>query len=127
MNRSTLNEILEKSSPDVCRLNSGLLGLGGLDPGQRGKPQSPLDREAPARRRSRARVQAGAEIVVTIVAHIRRRMDDDNLATGCKPLRDAIAGELGVDDGDPNIRWEYGQVETRGRTGVTVKIEILRR
>jgi hypothetical protein len=70
-----------------------------------------------------ARLVAGAEVTVTLVAHLARRLDTDNLAHALKPLRDAIAGTLEVDDGDERLRWEYGQVETRGREGVTVKVE----
>ena len=40
-----------------------------------------------------------------------------------KPLRDAIAAELGMDDADPRIRWQYGQTETRGAEGVLVMVE----
>lgn len=50
-------------------------------------------------------------------------MDDDNLAGGCKPLRDAIAESLGVDDGDPRVEWEVEQVQTRGREFVLVRVE----
>jgi len=39
-------------------------------------------------------------------------------------LRDAVASALRVDDGDERTRWQYGQVETRGETGVVVCIEV---
>lgn len=41
-------------------------------------------------------------------------------------MRDAVAAWLGIDDGDPRVRWEYGQVETRGAQGVLVKIETMK-
>jgi hypothetical protein len=70
-----------------------------------------------------ARLVAGAEVTVTLTAYLARRVDLDNLAGALKPLQDAVAGWLGIDDGDERLRWEYGQVETRGAEGVTVKIE----
>lgn len=62
-------------------------------------------------------------VVISLVRYGRRHMDDDNLAGLFKPLRDAIAASLGVDDGDPRIKWEYGQIETRGHCGTAVRIE----
>lgn len=127
MPRLTLDDLSSKVSATVRKLNPGLFGsapgLGGLDAGKRGKPQGALERTPQAQRRSKARVAKGHELVVTIVAHVRRRLDSDNLANACKPLRDEIADWLGVDDGDERVRWQYGQVETRGRTGASVRIE----
>jgi hypothetical protein len=37
-------------------------------------------------------------------------MDDDNWINGAKGVRDQIARRLGVDDGDPRIKFEYEQV-----------------
>lgn len=66
----------------------------------------------------------GREVIrVTLIAVIRRRLDDDNLAGACKPLRDAIAMTLGIDDGSERLTWEYGQTLTRGSEGVVVRIE----
>ncbi|MEZ5275518.1 MAG: hypothetical protein R3F07_03955 [Opitutaceae bacterium] len=50
-------------------------------------------------------------------------MDDDNLAHACKPLRDAIADNLGIDDGDRRLRWKYGHVETREEKGTAMRIQ----
>lgn len=62
---------------------------------------------------------------VCLVAAVPRRLDSDNLATAMKALQDAIASFLGIDDGDEDrIRWEYGQIETRGTPGVIVKLEM---
>lgn len=63
-------------------------------------------------------------VVVTLIATIGRELDSDNLQGACKPLRDAIAESLGLDDGDGRIRWEYGQCETRGQQGVIVKVAL---
>jgi hypothetical protein len=52
--------------------------------------------------------------------------DSDNaIAGGTKALRDAIARWLFVDDADPRIQWEYGQVHTSGEEGCIVKLELL--
>jgi hypothetical protein len=60
-----------------------------------------------------------------MVAYRKRLLDDDNLVGSLKPIRDAVAKWLGVDDGDKRVRWECGQVETHGATGVSVKVEVL--
>lgn len=57
-----------------------------------------------------------------MIAHIPTMMDGDNLANALKPVRDEIADWIGVDDGDSRIRWEVGQVETRGAIGVAIII-----
>jgi hypothetical protein len=64
------------------------------------------------------------EISVVLVAILGRPMDDDNLVGSFKPLRDLIAEELGIDDGDERIRFSYGQVQSRGTQGVIVRVEI---
>lgn len=61
--------------------------------------------------------------VVTMVAHVRTYLDDDNLANAMKPVQDELADHLGTDDGSGLIRWQRGQVETRGAEGVAVSIE----
>lgn len=43
------------------------------------------------------------------------RLDDDNLVAGFKATRDGIADWLGVDDGDPLLKWTYDQ--ERGAPG----------
>ena len=60
------------------------------------------------------------------LVQLRRRLLDahDNLAFAAKPLVDAIAASLGVDDADPRIRWEYAQAKTRGQEGVIVRMEV---
>jgi len=64
-------------------------------------------------------------IVVTILSFRRRVLDDDNLPSAFKGLRDAIAKSIGVDDGDRRYRWEYRQVETLGQEGTLVTIEVI--
>ena len=60
---------------------------------------------------------------VSLIVCSRRELDDDNLRGSLKPLRDAIADTLGIDDGDKRIRFEYGWHETKGEEGVMVKVE----
>lgn len=62
-------------------------------------------------------------VVISLVSYRRTRLDNDNLAASFKPLQDCIAATLGVDDADERLRWEYGQIETRGQQGTMVKIE----
>lgn len=53
-------------------------------------------------------------------------LDDDNLRSALKAVRDGIADALGVDDRDPRVRWEYGQAKCkRGEFGVRVTIMAL--
>lgn len=73
--------------------------------------------------RKRARRKGGVVICITIIACGPRLLDDDNLATGAKPLRDSIASGLGIDDGDRRIRWQYRSIETTGEAGVIVTVE----
>lgn len=75
-------------------------------------------REHWAKRANRARSHRLAAIavpmhplpcVVTLTRIAPRELDDDNLRSGFKALRDGIADRLGVNDNDPRVRWEYGQ------------------
>lgn len=51
----------------------------------------------------------GPIVTVCFVCIRHKRIDDDNLSSGCKSLRDAVAQWLGIDDGDPRVAWEYRQ------------------
>ena len=59
---------------------------------------------------------------VTFIRRSARVMDDDNLRMAMKAIRDTIAELLGVDDGDPSVRWEYAQEPGRGGARVTVRL-----
>ena len=56
---------------------------------------------------------AGDGITVRITRVAPRPLDDDNLASACKALRDGIADALRVfgvrDDRDARVRWQYAQ------------------
>ena len=56
------------------------------------------------------------------MAFRHRALDDDNLTGGLKPLRDAIATTLGLDDGDPRLKFTVHQCVGRGPEGVLVRI-----
>jgi hypothetical protein len=59
------------------------------------------------------------EVRLTRVAP--RKLDDDNLASACKGVRDEVAAMLGVDDGDERlVRFSYGQ--ERGEWGARIAV-----
>lgn len=47
--------------------------------------------------------------LITITRLGKRKLDDDNLASSAKHIRDGIADALGIDDGDERLRWRYAQ------------------
>jgi hypothetical protein len=49
----------------------------------------------------------------------------DNLNAGAKPLKDAIAESLGLDDCDANFVWEFGQIQTGEKEETLVHIRKL--
>ncbi len=59
-------------------------------------------------------------LLVTITRIGKRRLDDDNLASACKYVRDQIAAEVGVDDGSDQYTWKYEQ--RTGEYGVEIEI-----
>lgn len=63
-------------------------------------------------------------VVVTITRYSAGTLDDDNLRSALKAVRDGIADRLGVPDNDPRVRWCYAQARcTRGEFGVQVRME----
>ena len=61
--------------------------------------------------------------VIGLVRVAPRPLDDDNLRSAFKALRDGIADRLGVADNDPRVKWEYDQ--ERGRVkeyGVIIRL-----
>ena len=62
-------------------------------------------------------------LTVTITRIGPRKLDDDNLASACKYVRDQIAEVVGTDDGSPLYTWIYKQqIGDRGQYGVEVEI-----
>ena len=63
---------------------------------------------------------------ITLVRCGSRSLDDDNLASCFKGLRDSIATTLQIDDADKRVEWRYGQVEgVRGHYGTIVRFDLL--
>lgn len=52
-----------------------------------------------------------------------KRLDSDNLAGSFKHVQDAIAREIGVDDGDERVKWEYEQCAV-GKRVYQVRVEV---
>lgn len=48
-------------------------------------------------------------LTVTITRVAPRALDDDNLASSQKHVRDGIADALCIDDRDPRVSWRYAQ------------------
>jgi hypothetical protein len=61
--------------------------------------------------------------VVRLVRVGSRKLDSDNLGESFKAIRDALAGMIGVDDGDERIKWEYAQVAV-GKRVYQVRVEV---
>lgn len=110
-------------SESTRRRNPGLFGpVGTVEAHQ---PQSDLAPALVGRIAKRAGGKEGVRARVALIACVRRPLDDDNLTGSLKPLRDAVAAQLGIDDGDRRIVWDCQQVPTKGREGVIVKVEAL--
>ena len=103
--------------------------VGALAPGQpQPQPAGALDEPTPPRRR-RARglgrgtpAESRGGLQFDLVAFLRLRLDDDNLTGGLKPLRDAVAQSLGIDEADPRLRFVVHQCPGAGPHGVVVRI-----
>lgn len=62
-------------------------------------------------------------LLITITRIGPRKLDDDNLASACKYIRDQIAATVGVDDGSDQYSWRYEQKTSHyGQYGVDVEI-----
>jgi len=61
--------------------------------------------------------------VVRLVRIGPKRLDADNLAGSFKHVQDGVARELGIDDGDERIKWEYEQVAV-GKRVYQVRVEV---
>lgn len=126
MKYKNLDELKRALGPACQQLNADVLTLGA---NRSRKPKQDAGQALEQTRQGQGEredclVHRGKRVRVTLVAFRSRQLDSDNLIGGLKPLRDAIACYLGIDDADKFIDWEYGQVSTQGETGVTVKIEV---
>jgi hypothetical protein len=73
------------------------------------------------------RATRGGKVSLPCVVYLTRiglqRLDDDNLASAFKFVRDQIARELGVDDGGDLVEFRYGQIAVGRRVyGVHVAV-----
>ena len=62
---------------------------------------------------------------IDIVRVGKNMMDTDGLTISAKHIRDGIADELAVDDGDPRLIWTYGQ-RIGKQYGVEITIGVVR-
>lgn len=60
-------------------------------------------------------------VVVTLTRQSPRALDDDNLASAFKAVRDGVADALDIDDRDPRVAWRTVQV--RGPVAVRIRLE----
>lgn len=110
---------LAGASEAVRRLNPHLFGLGAVEAGcAEPTPIRSLERVKP----KRAKGAGGMAMRVQLIALRHRLLDPDAVAYSMKPLTDAVAETLGVDDADPRVHWEWSQAPTGGPEGVIVKI-----
>jgi hypothetical protein len=73
----------------------------------------------------RTRLKSGTirRIEVTLTRISPRELDDDNLASALKHVRDGVADALGVDDRDRRISWRCEQA-SGGRDTRAVRIDL---
>ncbi len=91
-------------------------------------PTKPKQNPVPALdqgKKTRPRGKRGVVVCVTLIRFGHKLLDDDNLRAAFKATRDSVSTSLGIDDGDRRLRWQYSQVETKGRVGSLVKLELL--
>lgn len=101
-----LKKYFPDASPATLQRNSG---LGELENSQRKPdPAQALD-GSPQVFKKRKRTVA-SRLTVHIITFRQRLLDSDNFEAGAKPLRDAIAKSLGVDDSDKFVNWNYHQI-----------------
>ena len=119
-----LQELGYVELPDGSWRKSPPASMGGLATDQHTQPPRALEckTQTPRRRKTgspKGNIRDRAPLItITMTAHIPSRMDSDNLANALKPVRDELADWIGIDDADGRIRWECGQVETRGTIGI---------
>jgi len=63
-----------------------------------------------------------AGLVVTLTRIAPRALDDDNLASAFKAIRDGVADALGIDDRDPRVSWRYAQERHGSDYGIAVQL-----
>lgn len=69
------------------------------------------------------RSNEGLRLLVQWTRIAPRSLDDDNLRSAFKPLRDELAKHAGMDDRSPRYEWQYQQ--ERGKPGFRVHLEVI--
>lgn len=119
---SELHEPLRRRIQAQIAAEDANRDLRSLEAGQPEPTQKALDC-IPSQHSGRTR-GVGA-CIVSLLVQTRRLMDRDNLVASIKPLQDAIARSLGIDDGSERVIWQYSQAETKGQQGVIVSVEMI--
>ncbi len=57
-----------------------------------------------------AKLARGEDLRCVLTRCSPRKLDDDNLASAFKAIRDEVAKQLGVDDGGTRVTWVYKQM-----------------
>lgn len=112
-----VSEAVKRRNPHIYG-GSAVGPVVAVEPKQ-GSP-APLVKKLSGRRGRKGR----SILVVTLISCRPGLYDSDNAVSPFKPLRDAIAAELGIDDGDPLVHWETEQCATVGSSGTIVKMEL---
>lgn len=119
MNEITVTGRKLPISEATKRRNPNLFNPRGLEAGQ---PESTPAQALVRSHSKQKRGKTGVGVCVSLTAIRRRLLDDDNNVGSFKPLRDAIAETLGIDDGSDRITWRYFQQQTSGHECVAVLI-----
>lgn len=119
--KRSIRDVPQQVSESVRRLNPHLYGVGKVEACE---PKPIVPEALVCRHKKQKRSSGGVEIRISFIAMLPRLLDDDNLAGSLKPLRDEIARDLGIDDGDQSLHFEYGQIKSDS-TGVIVKFDAL--
>jgi crossover junction endodeoxyribonuclease RusA len=70
-----------------------------------------------------ANTGAWTSYTVTLTRIAPRKLDGDNLQSGCKAFRDGVADFLGIDDGSDRLTWRYAQERGKPKE-YAVRLEI---
>lgn len=115
-----------QASESFKRRNPHLFRPVGQLPSPQPQPHSGDGAGEPHRRKEKGPPRVAnrrPRVRVTLIGVAAQDQDSDNLAASFKWLRDAIAADLGLDDADSIIEWQYRQVAVPGPAGVVVRIE----
>lgn len=123
MKYEQFKQLLTKGSKSFKLLNP----LVGLQNPERQQADRPALVKEDTREKQSANESSGGSLKfsVIIISMRHRLLDGDNLQTGAKYLRDAIAELIGLDDADKFIRWEYHQLVSVDKEGTIVIVDKL--